>query len=61
MAKRADFHCCATCIHFKVEKGHSHITYRCARLGYETKPAYQFNCWEPKENVRQLMTKRGIR
>jgi len=38
----------------KTEKGL--YTY-CRRLGYETKPYYQFNCWTPKPNVRKLMEK----
>lgn len=50
------FHCCATCVHFKVEKN-PRTTYRCSRLGYDTNPKYKFNCWDPKENVRALMNK----
>ncbi|MFK3961314.1 hypothetical protein [Guptibacillus hwajinpoensis] len=50
------FHCCATCIHFKVVKAEK-TSYRCARLGFETKPTYQFNCWEPKEVVKRKMEK----
>ncbi|WP_332633912.1 hypothetical protein [Halalkalibacter flavus] len=58
MANR--YHCCATCTHFSAEKkqgGGMH--YRCIRLGYETKPAYTFHCWEPKEHVKKLMEKRN--
>jgi len=52
------YHCCATCVHFRVEKGQEKNTvYRCSRLGYETQPAYQFNCWKPKDHVRLLMEK----
>ncbi|MCA0173397.1 hypothetical protein [Bacillus sp. RAR_GA_16] len=50
------FHCCATCIHFEVVKK-ARTTYRCVRLGFETKPTYQFNCWEPKEIVKRKMEK----
>lgn len=52
-----NFHCCATCQHFRVVKKEGGTTYQCSRLGYETKPVYQFNCWNPKENVRKLMEK----
>ncbi|USG63921.1 hypothetical protein NDK47_17370 [Brevibacillus ruminantium] len=51
----ARFHCCATCIHFRVEKGANGVAYRCSRLGYMTKPSYQFRCWVPKEQVQRLM------
>ncbi|PFG03174.1 hypothetical protein [Bacillus sp. es.036] len=53
------FHCCATCIHFEVVKS-ARTTYRCGRLGFETKPTYQFNCWEPKEIVKKRMEKENI-
>ncbi|MED3647627.1 hypothetical protein P4475_12625 [Halalkalibacterium halodurans] len=52
-----NFHCCATCVHFEAEKVNNGMVYRCIRLGYETKPAYQFSCWEPKEAVKRLMGK----
>ncbi|WP_041122662.1 hypothetical protein [Jeotgalibacillus alimentarius] len=53
------YHVCATCIHFHSEKIRSgHMLYFCKRLGYETKPDYRFNCWEPKEHVKKLMEKR---
>mgnify|MGYP001260788705 CR=1 FL=1 len=29
----------------------------CGRLGYETKPHYSFNCWDPKPKVKRLMEK----
>ncbi|WHY89140.1 hypothetical protein QNH39_25005 [Neobacillus novalis] len=54
-----DFHCCATCRHFKVEKKGEGMNYYCSRLGYETKPNYKFNCWSPKEQVIQLMNKKN--
>jgi hypothetical protein len=56
--KIKDYHCCATCTHFKAEKTQSGMIYFCSRLGYETNPKYQFNCWNPKENIRKLMDKR---
>jgi hypothetical protein len=52
------FHVCATCIHFRAERAGGKMEYRCGRLGYETKPHYQFNCWVPKDNVKKLMKKR---
>nr|WP_239581223.1 hypothetical protein [Jeotgalibacillus terrae] len=53
------FHVCATCIHFHSDKTKSgRMRYFCERLGYETKPGYKFNCWEPKEHVKKLMDKR---
>jgi hypothetical protein len=55
------FHCCATCIHFRVEKEAEKTRYRCARLSYETRPDYRFNCWSPKEQVRRLMNKQEER
>jgi hypothetical protein len=54
------FHACATCIHFHAERSEKEkgMKYRCIRLGYETRPNYQFNCWTPKEHVKKLMEKR---
>ncbi|GAE24843.1 hypothetical protein JCM9140_796 [Halalkalibacter wakoensis JCM 9140] len=53
-----DFHCCATCKHFSAQKKESGgMSYHCVRLGYETKPAYTFTCWDPKEHVKKLMKK----
>ncbi|CAM3447045.1 MULTISPECIES: hypothetical protein [Brevibacillus] len=52
------FHCCATCIHFRVEKERDKVGYRCSRLTYETRPDYRFQCWTPKEGVLRLMEKR---
>ncbi|GGE60541.1 hypothetical protein GCM10007140_08590 [Priestia taiwanensis] len=52
------FHCCATCTHFQAKKQSNGMKYLCVRLGYETKPTYTFNCWDPKESVRKLMNKR---
>ncbi|WP_043933204.1 hypothetical protein [Bacillus sp. EB01] len=52
-----DFHCCATCQHFRASKTSAGMYYLCSRLGYETKPAYKFNCWNPKEQVVKLIQK----
>ncbi|HET7580625.1 MAG TPA: hypothetical protein VFK33_15210 [Bacillales bacterium] len=49
------YHCCATCRHFAIEKKGEQIVTRCARLGYETNPKWQFNCWNPKDRVRRVM------
>lgn len=49
------FHCCATCQHYAVEKTDGKRVTKCARLGFDTHPAHQFNCWNPKDNVRKLM------
>ncbi|WP_077213734.1 hypothetical protein [Bacillus dakarensis] len=52
------FHACASCVHFRAKKGKDGMQYKCSRLGYETKPNYVFDCWNPKEHVRKLMEKR---
>jgi hypothetical protein len=55
------YHCCATCVNFKPEKTNQGMRYFCVRLGFETKPDYQFNCWEPKPHVVELMKKEDDR
>ncbi|XJZ28808.1 hypothetical protein ACF5W4_08485 [Bacillota bacterium Lsc_1132] len=50
-----NFHCCATCINFKVEKDAIGTRYFCSRLGYETKTNYQFNCWNPRDDIKRRM------
>ncbi|MGG0174898.1 hypothetical protein [Gottfriedia acidiceleris] len=52
-----DFHCCATCQHFKAEKQVKGMKYYCSRLGFETMTNYKFNCWSPNENVKKLINK----
>ena len=52
------FHACSTCVNFLAIKKDIGMRYFCDRLGYETKPNYKFNCWEPKEHVKKLMDKR---
>ncbi|WP_079509490.1 hypothetical protein [Mesobacillus jeotgali] len=51
------FHACATCVNFQAEKQNGKMRYYCSRLGYETKSHYQFACWDPKEHVKNLMSK----
>jgi hypothetical protein len=53
--KMQKYHCCATCVHFAVVKETPGVSYRCTRLGYQTEPAYKFDCWDPKEPVKKLM------
>jgi hypothetical protein len=50
-----DFHCCASCEHFRAVKRDGGMRYDCTRLGYETNPQYQFNCWSPKEHIKKLI------
>lgn len=50
-----DYHCCATCRHFSIRRKEDRVEIRCARLGYQTKTSYQFNCWNPREDIRQRM------
>ncbi|WP_162927691.1 MULTISPECIES: hypothetical protein [Bacillaceae] len=52
-----NFHCCASCVNYEVKKENGKMIYRCSRLGFDTKPTYQFNCWDPKEAVKKLMGK----
>jgi ribosomal protein L37AE/L43A len=52
-----NYHCCATCMHFKTERNETGITYKCSRLGYTTKPDYQFNCWNPRMDIQEKMKK----
>ncbi|MEM1501976.1 hypothetical protein RG959_01015 [Domibacillus sp. 8LH] len=51
------FHACATCRHFEALREPGGMKYTCSRLGFETKPDYRFNCWDPKEHVKKLMKK----
>lgn len=55
--KGSRFHACATCIHFQAVRIDGKMNYRCKRLGYDTRPNYQFNCWTPKEQVLKLIEK----
>jgi hypothetical protein len=53
--KDTRFHCCATCINFSITKTPNGVIRKCDRLQFETKPSYQFDCWDPKENVKRLL------
>nr|WP_077618536.1 hypothetical protein [Bacillus sinesaloumensis] len=53
---KSKYHACATCVHFIAERKDGKMSYRCSRLNYDTKPEYQFNCWEPKPHILKLMT-----
>lgn len=45
-----DVHFCATCQHLRHERRGKFV---CARLGYETRPRWKFNCWSPRPKFRQ--------
>lgn len=48
------YHCCATCRWFHIEKDPGQPSVKsCIRLGFETKPHYQFNCWDPREDIKK--------
>lgn len=49
MAK--DYHCCATCVHFRALRRDSGPMAVCSRLGYQTKSSYRFNCWQPRPDI----------
>ncbi|MCL6455154.1 MAG: hypothetical protein K6T78_16255 [Alicyclobacillus sp.] len=52
------YHCCASCIHFRAERtgaGDPKIRTYCQRLGYDTRPDYQFRCWQPKPRVAERL------
>nr|WP_233096225.1 hypothetical protein [Alicyclobacillus sp. SO9] len=52
------YHCCASCVYFRSERrDRGELLMYCSRLGYDTKPSYQFNCWTPKERVRERILK----
>ncbi|MFZ3579836.1 hypothetical protein [Virgibacillus sp. DJP39] len=56
------FHCCATCKNFRIEKQkETGKRIYCERLGFDTKPTYQFDCWEPKERVKIAMRKEELK
>ncbi|GGI12007.1 hypothetical protein GCM10007380_10700 [Gottfriedia solisilvae] len=55
-----DFHCCATCKHFKAVKESRNMKYYCSRLGFETKTTYKFDCWSPNEHVLKLLNKNNM-
>ncbi|SDY27634.1 hypothetical protein [Salimicrobium album] len=50
------YHCCATCKHFRIDvQDNGDRRIYCERLGFDTKPTYQFNCWDPKDRVKEAM------
>jgi len=57
MTNKKNYHCCATCIHFRAERLTSGLRIYCGRLNYDTKPNHQFNCWQPKDRIRELMNR----
>lgn len=57
--KFSRYHACATCKHFSAERHEGNMQYKCERLGFDTRPDYQFNCWNPKEHIKHLMEKEG--
>ncbi len=51
---KRNYHCCATCRHFRVRKQPGEKTgYMCSRLGYATEPVYRFDCWTPNDVVKK--------
>lgn len=60
MAKKNQYHACATCVNFVSTRKDKKMVYFCSRLGYETKTDYVFDCWEPKENILKLIKKQGL-
>nr|WP_071459914.1 hypothetical protein [Bacillus mediterraneensis] len=59
MSTTSRFHACATCIHFSPQKTGEGMSYFCERLGFATKPHYQFQCWNPKPHIKELIKKEG--
>ncbi|MBX6353436.1 MAG: hypothetical protein IRZ10_08865 [Thermoflavifilum sp.] len=58
---RKRYHCCATCVHFRIARQETGVRAWCARLGYDTKTFYQFNCWQPRADIVRRMEKEGER
>lgn len=56
--KGKTFKVCSTCVNFTIKEIDGERYFYCGRLGYETKPHYSFNCWDPKPKVRKFMEKR---
>ena len=59
--KQQEYKVCATCINFDATKTNGGMKYRCLRLGFDTKPSYSFDCWDPKPHVIKLMETRKSR
>ena len=44
-----DRHCCATCRHIALWTADAPtVTFRCGRLGWETRPVWRFACWQER-------------
>ncbi|WP_188691313.1 hypothetical protein [Pullulanibacillus camelliae] len=52
------YHHCATCQHFAFREEQEKKIPICKRLGFDTHPSYQFDCWNPKSRVRQKLHER---
>ncbi|WEG14894.1 hypothetical protein PU629_04380 [Pullulanibacillus sp. KACC 23026] len=52
------YHHCASCRHFGFREQDGKKQPMCTRLGYDTLPHYQFNCWNPKPRVKMAMQKK---
>ncbi|MBM7680225.1 hypothetical protein JOD43_000384 [Pullulanibacillus pueri] len=52
------YHHCATCQHFGFRAEENKKYPMCTRLGFDTKPEYQFDCWDPKPRVRAAIQKK---
>ena len=52
------YHHCASCRHYGFRKEGGKSTPICTRLGFDTQPHYQFNCWDPKPRVKEAMERR---
>jgi len=52
-----EYHCCATCKNFLIQREDKKLKMMCTRLGYETKTHYKFNCWDPREDIREKIRK----
>ncbi|WP_085521311.1 hypothetical protein [Tuberibacillus sp. Marseille-P3662] len=52
------YHACASCRHFGHDDRQGKQVPICRRLGYDTQPDWQFNCWDPKPRVKQAIHKK---
>jgi hypothetical protein len=50
-----DYHCCATCQHFLIQRVNQTKVVQCKRLGFDTKPSYKFHCWTPRPDIQKKM------
>lgn len=55
-----DYHCCATCEHFRITRTDAGIVTRCARLGYATQTRYRFKCWQPRPDIVAKMRQESL-